>query len=244
MLISTIVGIPPSNNKEEGKENKEILEEKDKLNNPCGIFVDKEGNLYIADTYNYVIRKVSPNGKMNIIVGKKGIYGYLDGNINEALIGWVYGIVLDSKGNIYLLNSYIHVIRKVSNDKVSIFVGKRNESGFKDGNGSEARFNNPFGITIDSNDNLFIADSGNHIIRKIESNGNVITICGNPGKSGFKDGYKENSLFNYPESISIDSHGNIWVADYSNNCIRKISSNGNVSTPFKHDIFTHRPMYF
>ena len=84
----------------------------------------------------------------------------------------------------------------------------------------------------------------NHIIRKIESNGNVITICGNPGNSGFKDGYKENSLFYYPYSLSIDSHRNIWVADLYNHCIRKISSDGNGSTPFKHNIFTHIPVYF
>ena len=186
MFVSTVFGVPPSNNKE-GKENKEIPEE-NKLNYPRGIFVDKERNLFIADTNNFVIRKVSPNGKMNIIVGKKGNKGYLDGNINEALIDLVYGIVLDSKWNIYLLNTNIHVIRKVSNDKVSIFVGKQDESGFNDGNGSEARFNRPHGITI-------------------------------------------------------DSHRNIWVADFSNNCIRKISSNGNVSTPFKHNIFTYNPRY-
>ena len=82
--------------------------------------------------------------------------------------------------------------------KFHYLLENENESGYCDGNGENARFNNPYGITIDSKDNLFIADSCNHIIRKIDSFGKVITICGNPGKSGFKDGNKENSLFNYP----------------------------------------------
>src|ERR1700685_2365967 len=105
--------------------------------------------------------------------------------------------------------------------KVTLLGGCVNESGYKDEQSNNSRFYHPSGITVDNKGNLFIADCWNHIIRKINTSGEVSTIAGKPGVRGYQDG--KDTLFKYPRSCIMDKDGTLLVVDNGNNCIRRIN---------------------
>jgi sugar lactone lactonase YvrE len=157
--------------------------------------------------------------------------GYVDGSVDVARFSNPRSIAVDSLGNIYIADTGNHRIRKISvNGDVSTLAGS-GSAGFADGDGISASFNNPTDIAIDDYGNLYIADSGNHKIRKISQSGFVTTIAGS--SSGFAEGDGLTAKFSFPTAIALDSVGNIYVADSSNYRIRKIVINGaivNVTT--------------
>lgn len=117
-------------------------------------------------------------------------------------------------------------------DKVTVttFAGTTGEAGSKDGQGPQARFSGPCAIACDKNGNLFVADRDNHCIRKITPQGLVSTVAGVPGQKGYADGAGNSALFQLPMGIAVDGNGTLYVADVLNNCIRKITPDGTVST--------------
>lgn len=134
--------------------------------------------------------------------------------------------IQDSKGNIFVSEN--HRIRKIdTNGIVTTFAGS--VFGYQDGVGAAAMFHTPSGLAIDQADNIYVADFGNHVIRKIEPDGTVSTVAGNTTR-GFQDGEAQNAQFNLPEDLVLDDEGNIYVADYGNHRIRKINSDGTVTT--------------
>ncbi|MDP4272315.1 MAG: YDG domain-containing protein, partial [Bacteroidota bacterium] len=195
---------------------------------PTGLAIDKNGNLFVADTYNHRIRKISPNGIVSTIAGS-GKSGNIDGQSNNACFNFPMSVVSDNSGNIFVTDFGNCTIREISEDgNVSTFAG----SGFisdVDGIGTDASFNYPTGITIDNLGNLFVVDRGNNKIKKITPDHTVFTFTGN-GQSGQIDGSADIAQFNNPYGISIDQNGNLYVTDVDNNAIRKISTTGNVST--------------
>lgn len=139
------------------------------------------------------------------------------------------GIVTDNDGNIFVADQYNHRIRKIAKTGVvSTFAGN-GQPGFRDGSSANAIFYCPMGLAFDKNGNLLVADSYNHRIRKIAKDGTVSTVAGS-GKAGTSDGSAGVACFNFPMGITVDSYGNIFVADYGNCSIRKISTSGEVST--------------
>ena len=133
-----------------------------RFNNPNGIAIDSAGNLYVADTYNRRIRKITPKGEVSTLAGRES--GFADGKGSVARFNALYGIAIDTAGNLYVLEWGSSLIRKVTkNGEVSTFAG--GEKGFADGERSVARFDQPYGITIDAADNLYVIDSRR--IRKI-----------------------------------------------------------------------------
>lgn len=198
-----------------------------KFKNPYGIAIDDKANLYIADGGNNLIRKITPEGVVSTIAGN-GTAGFADGIGTSAMFNNPTGLALDGKGNIFVTDRGNHRIRMISSAGiVSTFAGI-GIPGFANGDGSSAQFNNPTGIAsaIQSfGTTLYIADAGNHMIRKISSNGVVSTIGGN-GTPGFADGAGTNSKYNNPTGIAVSFFG-IYVADAGNNRIRKISEFGN-----------------
>ncbi len=149
-----------------------------------------------------------------------------DGSYNNL---WgVSDVVTDQAGNVYVTESNNHTIRKYSpNGSYIILAGKYR--GFGDAKGENASFYTPFGLAIDGNGNLFVADRDNHAIRKISPDGTVTTIAGK-GSAGAVNGNVANATFNHPTGLTVDGSGNIYVADMDNHMIRKIATDGTVTT--------------
>lgn len=196
-----------------------------------GVALDNAGNVYVADSDNYTntIRKITPAGVVSTFAGAGN--GNLDDVGTKARFGTVKGVAIDSVGNVYVTDKSNGTIRKITPaGVVSTFAGIGNWMGSADGVATAARFNYPRGVATDNADNVYVADSNNHTIRKITPAGVVSTFAGTAGVSGSADGVGAAARFNYPGRMAIDSAGNIYVVDNGNHTIRKISPTGVVST--------------
>jgi sugar lactone lactonase YvrE len=140
-------------------------------------------------------------------------------------------VAVDAAGNVYFTDTRKQVVcRMQPSGRISIIAGKLETAGSSDGAGSQARFCYPRGIAVDAANNVLVADSGNNIIRRITPDGVVTTIAGLAGTAGSADGTGENARFNFPVGVAVDHLGNIFVADLYNGTIRKVTSNGVVTT--------------
>jgi sugar lactone lactonase YvrE len=198
-----------------------------RFNSPRGVAADKDGYLYVADTGNYRIRKISPSGNVTTLAGS-GIQGYADGQGSAASFFFPYGIAVDQSGNVFI--SDVHRIRKISpSGNVTTLAGSGN-SGYADGQGSAASFNYPGGVAVDSGGHLYVSDSENYRIRKITPSGFVTTLAGS-GNSDYADGQGTIASFDAPSGgLAVDLNGNVYVADVDNYRIRKITPSGFVTT--------------
>ena len=141
------------------------------------------------------------------------------------------GVAVDSLGNIYIADTSLQVIRKRAPDgTLSIFAGTEAMFGSNDGVGTAARFYQPEGLTADNVGNVYVADMLNYTIRKITPSGVVTTVAGLARAWGFVDGTGSNARFNMPADLAVDSSGNIFVVDFDNHAIRKITPSGVVTT--------------
>lgn len=200
---------------------------------PWGITVDSLGNVFVADTKNNKIRKITPSGLVSTVAGT-GRFGITDAvNPLVASFGNPTGIAVDKKGNLYVGDHLTHLIRKISvSGAVTTLAGDRNypnNAGLVDGIGQAAKFNRPYGIEVDKNGNVYVADEWNHAIRKVSPFGVVTTLGGN-GTKGLKNDVGAAATFNFPWDVAIDSTGSVYVADGYNYVIRKIDLNNTVST--------------
>ncbi len=198
---------------------------------PVGIAVDSSGNLYVADSNNNTIRKISSAGVVSTIAGSAGSTGSSDGTGSSARFNYPTGVAVDPNGNIFVADSGNSTIRKItSSGVVSTLAGTANSTGSADGTGSVARFNQPYGIAIDSTGILYVGDTSNNTVRKITPTGVVTTLAGEAGVSGSSDGVGTAARFNGLDGVAVDSAGNVYVADTLNQTIRKINPAGNVTT--------------
>ena len=181
---------------------------------PCGTVIDSSGNLYVADLDNNVIRKVTPAGVVTTPYGSlSGTAGSTNSTGNSALFNLPRDLTMDSSNNLYVADEGNNLIRKInlSTTQVSTYAGP-------------SGFNDPKGLAIDTSGNVFVVDSGNDIIRKITTGGTVSIFAGQLGVAGYEDGTgTTQALFNVPTGMAIDSSNNLYVADYGNNVIRKIT---------------------
>ncbi len=198
------------------------------FNFPTNVATDVVGNVYVADFTNNMIRKISPSGVVTTVAGST-TSGSADGIGTAASFNGPYGLAVDTLGNIFVADAYNNKIRKITSaGVVSTFAGNL-ISGSTNGNGTAASFNNPGGLAIDDNGNLYVADRDNHMIRKISSTGLVTTLAGNT-TLGSANGTGTAASFNQPHAVAVDSLGNVYVADRGNNKIRKITATGLVTT--------------
>jgi hypothetical protein len=179
-----------------------------RFNRPTGITEDSFGNLYIVDVWNGLVRKIDPFGTVSSVgIGNGcGIPMFNDLDPNAS-----HGIVADSSGNLFMTHYSKNLIHKINTTgHLTVFAG--GESGWSDGQGTAARFAGPTDITIDSFGNLFVVDTYNYAIRKVNASGFVTTIAGTPGLDGHDDGPALTAKFYAPEGITIDSAGNLYVS--------------------------------
>lgn len=158
-----------------------------------------------------------------------GTAGFAEGIGTAAKFNNPEGVAIDSKGNIIVADRSNHRIRKITPEGVVSTIAGSGTSGRVDGAALTARFNSPWKVAIDKNDNIIVADRSNHCIRRISSDGMVTTIAGN-GSTGTVDGIGIAARFNFPQDVEVDATGNIYVVDYTNDRIRKITTDGVVST--------------
>ena len=190
------------------------------FNTPEGVALDSKGNVYVADSANNKIRKISPSGVVTTLAGS-GKKDFVNGVGAEAGFMDPKGIALDAVGNVYVSDKGNHQIRKITPGGVVTTLAGSGKAGSENGRGAEASFNKPFGPTVDGQGNVYVADSGNNLIRKITPTGSVSTFAGS-GKSGAEDGYGSAASFNTPWGVAVDSFGTVYVSDHNSFKIRKI----------------------
>lgn len=196
-----------------------------KFNTPVGVCTDAQGNFYVGDIGNYMIRKITPGALVSMVAG--GTEGSGNGQGIAAQFKYPVGVCTDLQGNIYVADNKNHSIRKITpTGLVTTFAG--GTAGTADGNGTAAQFDEPYGICSDAQGNIYVADNVNHRIRKITPAGVVSTIAGST--AGMQNGNAATAKFNQPDGICVDAQGNIYVSDYYNHCIRMITPAGVVST--------------
>lgn len=215
---------------------------------PMGIVAKDDGTLFIADSGNHVIRKITADGKVTTFAGS-GKPGSKDGKAEQAEFNYPYGLALATDGTLYVSDTLNHTIRKITaeggvstltNNELRIVEmanGYIEVAGnYQNGKISEAHFNEPTSLLLDASGNLFVSDSGNHVIRYIDFKADTVTTFaghfvdnGIYGKHGHLDGQVEKAQFYYPRGLAIDEKGQLYVADSLNHAIRVIS-NGEVTT--------------
>ncbi len=202
-----------------------------RFNYPLDVAVDTNGTVYVADNGNHTIRKITPGGVVTTFAGQAGVPGSANGTGTGASFNAPGGVTVGTNGAVFVADTYNHAIRKITAaGVVSIFAGAVTVSGTNNGTLFAARFDTPFGITADTNGNLYVADTYNHTIRKVTAASVVTTVAGLATVSGRADGTNTTARFNYPTSVAVDHAGNVSTADYSNNLLRRMATNQAVVT--------------
>jgi len=202
-----------------------------RFNAPKGIAADSSGTVYVADTGNATIRKITAAGMVSTLAGTAGSKGTTDATGAAARFSAPAGVTVDSGGNVYVIDSEASTLRKITPAGiVTTFAGTAYSNGSTNGAGTTvARFNTPFDLAVDSAGNIYVSDHGNHLIRKVTSAGVVSTLAGS-GTGGYADGNGTAAMFKFPSGLTVDPAGNVYVADTDNQVIRKISPAGDVTT--------------
>ncbi|MEO6520736.1 MAG: NHL repeat-containing protein [Mucilaginibacter sp.] len=203
---------------------------------PQGVCADATGNIYVADSYNNVIRKITAAGVTTTFAGN-GNVGYLDGSSASAEFYAPSAVAIDASGNLYVADMGNNMIRKISSSGVVSTLAGRGNAGYSDGTGTAAVFKSPIALTVDASGNVFVADKGNNMIRQITPAGVVTTLAGTTTAS-LLDGTGTAAGFSSPSGVTVDSQGNVYVADSGNSAIRKIASGGVVTTLIGSKIFS------
>jgi sugar lactone lactonase YvrE len=191
---------------------------------PQGVALDSSDNLYVADTFNHSIRKLTPAAVSSTLAGPGGNFGGTDGPAATAKLNRPRGVVLDRQGNLFVTELLNNTIRKITPDGVvTTFAGQALESDYQDASGTSARFGSPAGIAIDAFDTLFVADQRYNAIRRISPAGAVQSWAGTPDlATGSADGPFGIGRFNQPQGVAVDANGTLYVTDPGNHTIRKV----------------------
>jgi sugar lactone lactonase YvrE len=198
---------------------------------PQGVAVDALGYVYVADSDNHVIRRMSPAGVVTTIAGAAGVEGTADGARDAARFNRPKGLALDENGTLYVADHDNCAIRTISPDGVvDTLAGSPGSCGSTDATGTAARFLAPTGIAVDASGTLYVADTGNHTIRRITATGVVTTLAGQAGTSGSSDGTGSAARFASPWGIAIGDSATIFVTDLGNHTVRAVSQAGVVTT--------------
>ena len=202
-----------------------------RFHDPRGMAVDAQGNIFVADYVNSVVRKLGTDGQVVIVAGE---VEQRDARNGPALSARFYSpecVAVAADGTLFVSDSGSNTVRRISRaGQVTTLAGKLEVEGFADGPGAQARFNHPVGLGVNSKGVVYVADAYNSTVRRISPQGQVSTLAGSPGDTGWRDGRGAQARFNTPVGLTLDPQGNIYVSEYFNNVIRKITPGGTVST--------------
>jgi sugar lactone lactonase YvrE len=202
-----------------------------RFKSPAGIALDASGALYVTDAANHTVRKISPAGVVTTLAGTPGQKGTADGTGPAARFNAPHAVAVDAAGVVYVADTYSHTIRKIMPmGAVTTLAGRPGQKGATDEAGAAARFRHPSGLAVDAERTLYVADNGNHTIRKVTAAGLVSTLAGQAGHKGSADGPGAAARFDVPAGVAVDAGGMVYVADYFNSTIRQISPQGQVTT--------------
>jgi sugar lactone lactonase YvrE len=203
--------------------------------NSSGAAVDSSGNLFIADEYNNRVRKVDVNGVITTVAGN-GVFGYSGdgGAATNASLNGPLGVAVDASGNLFIADTQNSLIRKVATSGIITTVACTAYNVGYSGDGGEATnafLFYPSGVAVDPSGNFFIADHFNNRVRKVDTNGIITTVAGN-GTAGFSGdgGAATNATLRSPQAVAADASGNLFVSDSGNVRIRRVSTNGIITT--------------
>jgi trimeric autotransporter adhesin len=232
-IITTVAGNPASTTYSEGAPATSIM-----LSNPFKLAIDAAGNLFISENGRYAISKVNTSGVITTVAGNGtlAVGGYTgDGTAATSVaIGFTGGLVVDGSGNIFFGDCPNNVVRKVdASGIISTYAGKF-PGGPVSGDGgpaTAATLAGPYGLALDAVGNLYIAEYGNAVIRKVSTSGIITTFAGNgtPGYSG-DGGQATAAMLSGIGDVTVDGAGNVFIAEYGGNVIRKVNTSGIIST--------------
>jgi sugar lactone lactonase YvrE len=201
-----------------------------RFNGPQGIAADGAGNLYVAESTSATIRKITPQAVVTTLAGTRGAVGYADATGAAARFNDPSRLAADASGNLYVTDSGNSAVRRISSGGVTTTFAGDGTCGSANGHGTAARFCRPRGIALDRLGNLWVADTGNHLLRRIDADGNVTTVAGTQGVCGSRDGPGNQAQFCDPQDVGVDKWGNVYVVDTGNSTIRMVNDKGVVST--------------
>jgi sugar lactone lactonase YvrE len=200
------------------------------INSSAGVAVDAVGNLYVADSGNYVIRKITPAEEVTTLAGAAGVSGSVDGTGAVARFDGLSGLARGSDGTLYVADVAVHTIRAVSpSGNVTTLAGAASLYGGLDGTGAAARFTKPSGVAVDAAGNAYVADASNRVVRKVTPAGVVTTLAGVTDMFGAADGAGPLARFFSPNGAAVDGAGNIYIVD-GNGTVRKVTAEGITTT--------------
>jgi sugar lactone lactonase YvrE len=216
--VTTFAGMPGESGASDG------IGSAARFSHPSSIAIDGNGNLYVTDYSNSIIRKITPAGAVSTLAGAAGQFGFADGQGSAARFNYPDGIAVDSSGNVWVSDSNNHVIRKISpTGAVSTVAGSPQTAGAQDGTGTAARFSTPIGISIGSDNALYVVDSENYALRRVLMTGQVRTIAGGLGEPGTTDGIGTEARFVRPTAIAPTPSGTLVATDTFGQTIRSIT---------------------
>lgn len=195
---------------------------------PVGICIDSNGYLYVPENVGYLIRKVSPAGVVTTLAGS-GTGTWADGTGAAASFYGPYGTACDASNNVYVADCSNYRIRKITPAGVVTTLAGSGTNGWADGDPATAQFSGISDLAVDAAGNVYVADRGNHRIRKVTPSGTVSTLAGS-GTGTWADGTGTSASFKEPTGVDVDAAGNVYVMDASNHRIRKVTPGGVVTT--------------
>ena len=223
--VRTLAGLPETPGSADGTNTTA------RFNDPAGIAIAADGTVFVADNQNHAIRRIGTNGVVTTLAGLLGTPGSADGSGSTARFDSPTSLALGSDGTLYVSDTGNHTIRRVSPaGTVTTLAGAAGSADYADGPAASARFNQPLGLGIAPDGTAFVADSGNHLIRAIATNGTVSILAGNPETFGSADGTGTNAFFNCPVGLALAPDGSLFVSDANNFTIRRVTPAGVVTT--------------
>jgi NHL repeat len=217
-LVTTVAGMPQQEGYTDGPAATAQFAQ------PTGLVLDGQGNIYVADNANEVVRKISVSGMVSTLAGSPGNSGFADGTGSAALFDNLMGVAVNSEGNILVADVNNNRIRKITPAGVVSTLAGQTMEGHADGTGGAAQFAGPIGIASDDAGNTYVADATGECIRYIVPSGTVTTAAGDPLLQGYVDGIGAAAKFANPTGVAYGGSGTyIYVADNINNRIRKIA---------------------